>query len=284
MIYAGFLKFGPLPISEEKLIKAIDSFTQSPSSVVRKNSLILCYDKLSNVQDMDMVLENDSSLLIGRVFDKELSKVFKKETFKRFSDLNTQEVLSKIWGKYVYISLNKKLSQFEIVVDSTGQLPFFYYPFPDGSLLFASDIEILFKILNQRPEYNWEYLCSYLVYGNSSSVHTPFKNVFELPTACSLHVTKEQRKTTPFWNPLNSYKNVELQEEGAVSVLKKTLQPWIEPYQTVCVSLSGGLDSSSLVYCLKELIKKNQTLTALNFFHSQIQSSNELVYARKVCE
>src|SRR5690606_7022076 len=95
----------------------------------------------------------------------------------------------------------------------------------------------------------------------------------------------DERKTAPFWNPLNSYKSSEqLDTTDSVNVLKATLKPWIEPYETICVSLSGGLDSSSLVYCLKDIVAKDQTLKALNYFHSQVQSSNELIHARKVCK
>jgi len=284
MIYAGFLNFSTLPVTEESLTKTIGSFTQGSPSVIRKEGLTLCYGKLSNTQDMDEVWENGSSILIGRAFDKERSCALGKATFKDLSLLSTEAALNKIWGKYVYINVNKKTSHFEIVVDSTGQLPFFYYPFSDGSLLFTSDIEILFKILGQKSEYNWEYLCSYLIYGNSSSIQTPFKNVWELPPACSLKITQNERKTAPFWNPLASYKKSEIQENNAVNVLQTTLKPWIEPYQTVCVSLSGGLDSSSLIYCLKDILKKNQTLKALNYFHSQVKSSNELSHAQKVCQ
>ncbi|HUX79287.1 MAG TPA: asparagine synthase-related protein, partial [Alphaproteobacteria bacterium] len=284
MIYAGFLNFSTLSVTEESLIKTIGSFTQDAPSVIRKGLLTLCYDKLSTPQDMDGVWENESSILVGRALDKERSCALAKATFKDLSLLSTEATLNEIWGKYVYINVNKKTSHFEIVVDSTGQLPFFYYPFSDGSLLFASHIEILFKILGQKPEYNWEYLCSYLIYGSSSSIQTPFKNVLELPPACSLKVTRNERKTAPFWNSLSSYKKPELQEKDAVQVLQSTLKPWIEPYQTICVSLSGGLDSSSLVYCLKDIVKKDQTLKALNYFHSQVKSSNELSHARKVCQ
>ncbi|HUX78754.1 MAG TPA: asparagine synthase-related protein [Alphaproteobacteria bacterium] len=284
MIYAGFINFSTLSITEKSLTKAIASFAQDAPSVIRKGALTLCCGKLSNTQDMDGFWENKSSILIGRAFDKERSSALAKTTFKDLSLLTTEAALNEIWGKYVYINVNKKNSQFEIVVDSTGQLPFFYYPFSDGNLLFASDMEILFKILGQKSEYNWEYLCSYLVNGSSSSIQTPFKNLFELPPACNLKITKNERETTPFWNPLARYKKSETQENDAVDVLQKTLKPWIEPYQTVCVSLSGGVDSSSLVYCLKDILKKDQTLKALNYFHSQIQSSNELIYARKVCE
>ncbi|MBA3814416.1 MAG: hypothetical protein H0X26_08025 [Alphaproteobacteria bacterium] len=282
MIYAGILSFGPQSLREEDLKRAVGDFAETSPSVLHKDSLVLCYGKLSAIQDLDDLWENDSSILLGRVFEKERSDALDKETFKEQSLLSTEAVLNQVWGKYVYLNVNNK--QLEVIVDSTGQLPFFYYPFSDGSILFASDIEIIFKVLNQKPEYNWEYLCSYLIYSNRSAIQTPFKNIFELPAACSLKITKNERKTIPFWNPLHSYKNQDLQEKNAVSILQNTLKPWIEPYKNICVSLSGGLDSSALVYCLKELVTKDQKLTALNYFHSQVKSSNELAHARQVCK
>jgi len=284
VIYVGLIHFNDTPNRVHELISTLESYTQTPPTVVKKNFLTLCYGKLSNAQDMDEVWENESFFLLGRIFDKARACSVGKKDFKNLSPLNKEEILEKIWGKYVYIHGNEKICQFEIVVDSTGQLPFFYYPFPNGDVLFSSDIEIIFKVLAHKHEYNWTYLCSYLVYGNSSAIQTPFKNIYELPPACCLKITKNERKTIQFWNPLRSYQTSVTQKRDAVGILQSTLKPWIEPYKNICVSLSGGLDSSSLVYCLKDIVKDNQTLTALNYFHSQIKSSNELVHARKVCQ
>ncbi len=281
MIYAGIIKFNSQTISEEKLVQVIDSFTQNSSTIIRRNDFFLCYGKRSPVQDLDEIWENNSAIILGRAFDKDQASPLKKSTFKKLAHLNKEAVLKNIWGKYVYFNLNEKVSQYEIVVDSTGQLPFFYYPFPDGSVLFASDIEIVFRILAQRPEYNWGYLHSYFLYGNSNSVQTPFENVFEVPPACSLRITRTERKTAPFWNPLQCYKNQEMEEVDAVEVLQSTLKSWVKPYQNVCVSLSGGLDSSALVYCLKDVVARGQTLKAINYFHSKVQSSNQLVHAAR---
>ena len=283
MIYAGYIHFNSAQDKINKLITAINSLIPTNAKIIIKNSLVLCYGKISDEQDMDDIWENDTSLLLGRVFDKNHNGSFKKEDFKNYADLSKKAVLEKIWGKYVYINLSNSTQLFEIVLDSTGQLPFFYYPFPDGNILFSSDIEVIFKVLSQKPEYNLEYLCSYIVHGTSSAIQTPFKNIYELPPACSLQITKIKRTTTAFWNPLNSYKTSEKQKKDAVDVLQSTLKPWIAPYKDICVSLSGGLDSSALVYCLKDLVRKDQSLKALNYFHSQIQSSNELEHARKVC-
>ena len=284
MIYAGLINFNSLPIREDNLTKTIEFFTQSSVSIIRNNALVLCYGKLSPIQDMDEIWENDTSILMGRAFDKERSCTLGKTVFKDWSLLSKEFVLNKIWGKYVYININNHTSQFDIVVDPTGQLPFFYYNFPDESILFSSDIECLFKILDQQPEYDWKYLCSYLIYGNSSAIQTPFKNIFELPPACSLKITKNERKITPFWDPLSSYKKQKFQKKDAVHILQDTLKPWIEPYKNIIVSLSGGLDSSSLVYSLKGIVNNDQTLKAINYFHSDIKSSNELPYAQKVCK
>lgn len=284
MIYAGLIHFNDAPDKIRKISSVLESYNPIPPIVVRKNSLTLYYGKFSNGHDMDEVWENVSSVLMGRIFVKEQEDSFRKEDFKNLSYINKEVILEKIWGKYIYLHSNQAASQFEIVVDTTGQLPFFYYPFPNGNILFSSDIEVILKILLHKPGYNWDYLSSYVVYGNSSAIQTPFKDIYELPPACCLKITKSKITTESFWNPLGSYKRTAPQKIDAVSALQETLKPWIDPYKNICVSLSGGLDSSSLVYCLKSIKREDQALSALNYFHSTIKSSNELIHARKVCQ
>jgi asparagine synthase (glutamine-hydrolysing) len=287
LIYAGFTHFDELNKDkkgvEKNLVTALSPFVDTPPIIIKKEFVTLCAAKMLDGQDMDNLWENETSLLVGRIFNKSEETSFSKENFKRSSTLSTEAFLRKISGKYIYINVHKKKPLIEIVIDSTGQLPFFYYPFSDGNIVFASHIEIISNIISQKIEYNQSYLCSYLIYGNGSAIETPFKNIYELPPACSLKITKEKRITAPFWNPLHTYDGSTTQED-LVGVLQKTMKPWIKPYKNVCVSLSGGLDSSSLVYCLKDIVEEHQTLKALNYFHSQLQSSNELMYARSVCE
>jgi asparagine synthase (glutamine-hydrolysing) len=281
MIYAGIFDFNGMPDSFDVISSIIASYTFP--TTIRKDNLTLCYGKRSNRQDMDMVLKNASSILMGRVFYKARACVFEQEDFGNLSLVSKENILKKIWGKYVYVHIDK--DQFNVVVDVTGQLPFFYYVFPNGNVLFSSDIEIIFKILRQKPEYNWTYLSCYLLYGDSSATVTPFKSIYELPPGCCLKITKNERKSEPFWNPLCSYEEpFSYKRREAVDVMQTTLKPLIEPYKHICVSLSGGLDSSSLVYCLSALKNKDQVLSAQNHFHANVKSSNELVHARKVCQ
>ncbi|MBX9786029.1 MAG: hypothetical protein K2Y08_01705 [Alphaproteobacteria bacterium] len=284
MIYIGFIDFSNIPIKSELLSSIIASYSKNSPTILKKGILTLCYGKLSELQDKDEIWENDSHILMGRVFYKEKSSSLKKKDFQTLSYINKEKILDKIWGKYLFISNNPKTSQFEIVIDSSGQLPFFYFILANGNVLFSSDIEFIFKVLNYKPEINWKYLYSYLIFRNSSAVHTPFKDVYELPPACCLTINKNEKATTPFWNPLSSYKSSAYQRSDAVGVLQATLKPWIEPYDNICVSLSGGLDSSALVYCLKNIKRENQTLNAINYFHSALKSSNETFHAKRVCQ
>lgn len=283
MIYIGLIQFEDKINQNDDLSRALSSFTSVPSMTLRKGALTLCYSKLSERQDLDEVWENDFSILIGRAFEKSTNRSLHKKEYEKLY-ANKESILRRIWGKYIYMYIPQKEDKFEIVLDTTGQLPLFYYRFSNGNLIFSSNIELIYKFISKKSGYDWEYLCSYLIYGNSSAIQTPFKNIYELPPACTLNITKDNLETIPSSDPLRSYKNEDILKREAVDVLSSALQPWIEPYQNIYVSLSGGLDSSSLVYCLSKLIRKDQNLKAINYFHSNIQTSNELVHARKVCE
>src|SRR3990167_9076526 len=103
MIYVGLIDFNEIPDRVHKLISVLELYTHTFPTVVRKNSLTLCYGKLSNVHDMDDVWENASSVLTGRIFDKAQQCSFKKKDFKNLAHLPKEETLEKIWVKYVYI-------------------------------------------------------------------------------------------------------------------------------------------------------------------------------------
>ncbi len=284
MIYAGLIHFNGASELSFKLSAVLEPYADQSHSLIRKNQLTLCCGKLSSMNDMDEVWKNESSILLGRVFNKVGTPSFNEKSFKQLSHSTKEEVLKEKWGKYIYITHNEKSFEFEIVMDSTGQLPLFFYPFSNGDILFASDVDLIFKVLGEKPVYDWGYLCSYLIYGCSSATLTPFKGVYEIPPACEMKITRGSTQIIPAWDPLSFYKTPYYQKEDAVDILRNSLKPWISPYKNICVSLSGGLDSSSLVYCLKDLIREDQKLVALNYYHSQIKSSNELHHAQKVCE
>ena len=281
MIYAGTIQFGAnlSNATNNRICISLQNYFNRKPNIIKKGCLTLFCTKVSELQDLDKIYENNSSVLIGRIFDKDT----KKQAIS-FHDLSKEKILDKIWGRYIYFCVSKNRCQYEIITDISSQLPFYYYTYEDGSIIFASSIDVFFKITSHTPEKNWTYIWSYLTHGNTSTTQTAFKNLKELPPGCNAIVKKEAKtEIKPFWNPTSLY-NSHYIKYDAVSVLNTSLKSWIAPYKNVCISLSGGLDSSAIAYCVNDIKTGNQNLSALNFFHSAIQSSNEVHYARKVSQ
>lgn len=282
MIYLGLWSVQDISNKIHGLTSTLKQHTREEPSFTAKNNFALVYAKLYPQQDMDQIWESESTILIGRIFNKERHTTVDPKEFRQYSQELKQGLTRKIWGKYVYWLVDN--TKLEMMVAPTGQLPCFYYTLTNGDLLFASHIDLIKKYISSNLDYDWTYLCSYLFYGTSSTIQTPFKGVEEIPPGCILTATQSSREIRSFWNPFATYVSISSPSENAVDALQSVLKPVIEPYQNVCVSLSGGLDSSTLVYCLSEIKRSDQNLIALNYFHSEVSSSNELHYARKVCE
>ncbi|MBW8308293.1 MAG: asparagine synthase [Candidatus Paracaedibacteraceae bacterium] len=283
MIYLGLWSQEDALGKEAKLISILQQHIDDEPSFMVKKNLTFVYGKQNLEQDMDQVWESEAAVLIGRIFGRDHCATITSQEFSFLSQGLKQDLPQKMWGKYVYWYMDAA-NKLSVMVDPTGQLSCFYYTLPGGDLIFSSHIELIQQYVSSPLGRNWHYLCSYLFYGNSSAIQTPFKGVEEIPPGCILTATPYSRDIQPFWNPFATYSSMIPNSTDAVDVLQSTLKPMIEPYKNICVSLSGGLDSTALVFCLSEIVRPDQKLSAFNYFDSTIQSSNELPYARKVCE
>ena len=280
MIIAGIIS--KLNLQENKLVQRIkDVFQRNDIINCRSylNDRITLYTgKLTN-NDQDDLIVKDNQVVVGRAFQKSNNKPLSTNVLK---NINSQKLGQQLWGKFLYFEYNLADQSISIFRDPTGQLPFFYYELDKQNLVFSSDISILVEILSFKPDYNWSYLSTFLLHSESYANETPFMNVLELLPGCKLTIKQNQATVSYWWNPLESEKNSASHEEIIYSI-QQILQAWLAPYQKIVLSLSGGLDSSSLLLFLHEL-KKDKELSAINFYHDKVETSNELFYARKLCK
>jgi asparagine synthase (glutamine-hydrolysing) len=282
MIYLGLWSSQSASTEVSKLTSVIEKFTKSKVSYLKKQCLTIVYGKQCPKRDTDSIWDNDCSILIGRAFSKVKNTLLNSEEFNVLARELGQDLYKNIWGKYVYCHISGNALQ--LVVDLTGQLPCFFYTMPNGDLLFTSHIHLIAKYLSFNLKYNWAYFCSYLFYGSRSSTKTPFIGIEEVPPGCILYANRDNKKIQTFWNPFSTSKKGLVSQQNVVDVLKSSLKPVIEPYKNIYISLSGGLDSSALAYCLSEVLNIGQKVTAINYFNSAVESTNELTSARKVCK
>lgn len=232
--------------------------------------------------------EGETFILIGRIFNKvnfqsisieEISHIIKKE--------KPHELSETYWGQYLFFDETEKenIPRMEITRDPIGQIPLFYARTKLGNIIFSSEIKILFSVFGLKREYNYNYLYHYILYGNFYSQETAFLNIYELPPGCELNSKQNLITINPVWDPIRYCNEPDNSRSvNLIETLKSSLKAWIGNYDNIVLSLSGGLDSSSLAYCLNTVKKNEQNFIAFNFFNSSVKASNEFSYAKKICE
>jgi len=280
MIITGFIR---------KLNSRKNKLSERIKDTFQKNAIIHCESYINNAitlytgkltdHDQDNLIIEGNQIILGRAFQKGNNKPLSNKILK---NLNPQKLEHNIWGKFLYIKYDPACQSVSIFRDPTGQLPFFYYEFDNQNLVFSSDVSLLFEVLSLKPQYNWNYLSTFILHSELYANGTPFTDILELLPGCKLIIKQNRPTVSYWWNPLESKKNYCTNEE-IIDSIHQVLQAWLKPYQKIVLSLSGGLDSSSLLLFLHEL-KKNKDLSAINFFHDQVRTSNELFHARKLCK
>lgn len=248
--------------------------------LIDKPNLTLFKGK-TGLNDQDIMIYNETSILIGRVFNKNSYEPVNQNIL---DSLNQKKIVSDYWGKYLYFSSSCDDSSVRIVRDPTGQLHLFYCHLPNGVLLFSSELSIITDFLPGRPSINWPYMASHLLYGIQNSTQTAFEDIFELSPGYALKYKNGSVDSEVAWNPCDYSQPKPINNEELIDVLEKSLKAWHNTYDTLHISYSGGLDSTALLYCLDRTKSKTQKIKAINFYHPDVKSSNELAYAQVVCD
>lgn len=232
----------------------------------------------SGQNDEDRMLCSENSILIGRVFSKKHYVPVNQDMLR---SLSPENITRAYWGKYLYFSESASI---RIVRDPTGQLPFFYCYLPTGAILFSSELSIINDFMPGRASINWSYMTSHLLYGIQNSTQTAFEDIYELPPGCVLTCRNGVVEQNVAWDPSDYSQPRPVTNDDLIEVLEQSLKSWHNTYDTLHVSYSGGLDSTALLYCIDRTKSRNQKINAINFYHPEVKSSDELTYAQAVCD
>ena len=143
--------------------------------------------------------------------------------------------------------------------DRFGEKPFFY-SFSEDKLIFSSEVKALWK-LGVKKEVNEKLLYNFLTIGYTSNPYLPAETFFEgiskLPAACSLiySMSNNQLSIEKYWQVFIEMDN-QITEQQAIekfdSLFTASIKKRLRSDVAIGTSLSGGLDSSTIVaYCEK---------------------------------
>lgn len=176
---------------------------------------------------------------------------------------------------------------FVLFSEPGGNTPVYYTFKNKHSLVFASSLELLKNELSKSLEISEPYLIDYLLGNFTIAKETCFKGYYSvLPGSC-VFFDQQGEKFTQYWKP-NSFKyhhSNSISSETIEKTIKESIKTRISKYKRAVISLSGGVDSTYVAYCIHEQLKETNTkIASINYFHSEVNSSKEINFAEKVAK
>jgi asparagine synthase (glutamine-hydrolysing) len=237
-------------------------------------------------------LENHGGVVLGTLFPRtaDAHGALKIESLPESESTQIvrsrgMRLVDRYWGRYVAFLIDRDSNDLWILRDPVGAIPCYATTFQRLHILysFAGDAACL-EVLS--ASINWEFLAAH--------VHRPrflrcsdtaLKGVTEiLPGEC-WHLREGTRVSrATYWKPTSiAASDRILDPHRAIAELRDTtglcVSAWASCYRRVVHLLSGGLDSSIVLRCLRQH-QPSVHVTPLTFFNSFSASADERHFAR----
>lgn len=170
-------------------------------------------------------------------------------------------------GEFVFAVWDKAAQQLFMAADQIGFRPVFYYDSPD-TFIFCSEIKGVVAAKTTPNYFNEEHLIEYH-FRQSDPAQTYNKEVFALCGGNTLKLLNGQIQKSKYWTLEDRGRYNFTSDEDWIACLRdlmyKAVEKRLNPDVPIGVTLSGGLDSSSLACILSDLLaKKNKPLYAFS--------------------
>lgn len=197
--------------------------------------------------------------------------------------------LPKLVGDFAIVHYDRRSNSLLLARDPFGIRSLFYHRHRH-QLFVASDLAALIKLTNRSPELNHEYICSYLV-TIPEAKRTPYRDFHPVEPGHALVASNGQFTSSRFWRPelmkdIVYRSDAEYEEhcrhlmvEGVRHCLRTDDRP-------IWASLSGGLDSGTVVCLANDLIESGQAeakeLQSYSIVFDDARSADERPFIRAI--
>lgn len=199
-----------------------------------------------------------------------------------------QECVDQFDGMFAFAIWDEKEKTLFAARDRFGEKPFFYH-YDGATLFFASEMKALWAAgIEKTP--NLKMLFNFITIGYTDNPakreETFYENIFRLPPASSLLYSpvKNELLIEPYWDIDLQAANKTITDQEAVdrfsALLTTSVKRRLRSDVGVGTSLSGGLDSSSIVAFIHELLPGNNYSCFTASFPEM--ENNDLFHAKNV--
>ncbi len=196
------------------------------------------------------------------------------------------KAIDRIDGMFAFAIWDETKKTLFLVRDRMGKKPL-YFAEVDGRFIFASEIKAILEHPLVHRAINEEALWHYLSFAVAPAPLTLFKGIYKLPPATSLTISKEAKwEFKEYWRPWSNTDNPSQTIDEYASEIQKYLREAVErrlmsdvPFG---VFLSGGVDSSTNVALMSQLMNRPVDTFSVGFADQAQAPYNEIQYARQV--
>lgn len=227
--------------------------------------------------------------LFSRGFGAEASSragVFDDVEATRIVATGGKHLLEKYWGRYVALIRAKDSPEVLVLRDPSGTLPCWYTEH-DGVSIVCSDIEDCRDLGALTFTINWDYVAGRVAHAPLQVRDTALNEVSEIQPGERLHIRAGAVTREIAWNPIEIARSAPLQSPEEAMVLLRAaavdcVHAWASCYDGIVHNLSGGLDSSIVLSCLRSAPSRPR-VTCLNYFRHG-PGEDERRYARLMAQ
>jgi asparagine synthase (glutamine-hydrolysing) len=193
-----------------------------------------------------------------------------------------RHLITRFWGRYVAFFRNTSTQEIHVLRDPSGALPCFYTRHENVWIVF-SDVEDCLQLPGLHFTINWNYIAAFVPYPALQSRQTALTEVMEVQAGECVSFRGGATAADFIWHPLEIAQRGPFPDfEEAVRALKRTVHSctdaWARSYRAILHSLSGGLDSSIVLSCIRRA-PANTPVTCLTYYASG-RDQDEREYAR----
>jgi len=200
----------------------------------------------------------------GHVFKSKTDSEVIIHLYEEYGD----DFIVKLNGMFAFAIWDTSLKKLILGRDRFGIKPLHYY-YKDGFIAFASEIKSLLKLPNFNREIDIDALNLYLTYEYVPSPKSIYKDIFKLESGHILEYAHSSFKKKPFWQFNRIKQNISLrkndQVEKLIYLLDKSVKLRLVSDVPVGVLLSGGIDSSAILYFMRKYFTDNLKTFSVRF-------------------
>jgi asparagine synthase (glutamine-hydrolysing) len=182
-------------------------------------------------------------------------------------------LVANYWGNYVAILSDDQSRSVLILKDPTGSLPCFITSWRGVSIIFSC-LQDCLEMGVLCFTVNWSYVTARLASNGADGSHNPLNEVSEIRRGECLEIGADglpAAKRKLYWDPMqfcepaNTIDDVEAAARALRACVRSASHTLARGHSDILLRLSGGLDSSIVAGCLKDVASKSRIMAYTHF-------------------